>query len=320
MKRPAGARDRARCSCWSRCWRPARRASLQDTGRCKQLELSTIDARFDVRGTQKPNPDVVIVALDDKTLDGRRRQPDRPHPLGEAIKQLAKAGAKTIAVDIQFTEQSPTPDADNALIEAVRPPSRAWCSATTEVDANGKTGIFGGGDGLKYSGRTPPGRRWSTTTRTGAIRRMPFTALQGSTSCRASRRASSAGTRSRLPAARTRLDRLRRPGGTIPQLSFVDVEHGQFTRVGGQAARSWSSARRRRRCGDLHPVATERRDDRAGDRGDRGHDRARRASRCTPRPAGSAGCSRSSSALLAPLRGVAASRTADRAGRGGARG
>ena len=42
---------------------------LEVTGALKRVDLSTIDARYSVRGDQEPPPDVVLVAFDDVTFD-----------------------------------------------------------------------------------------------------------------------------------------------------------------------------------------------------------------------------------------------------------
>jgi adenylate cyclase len=58
------------------------------------------------------------------------------------IETLTKDGAKAIAIDIQFTEQT-TPKQDNALVEAVaRAPGVVL--STTETDKRGESRIFGG--------------------------------------------------------------------------------------------------------------------------------------------------------------------------------
>jgi adenylate cyclase len=115
----------------------------------KQLELNTVDARFSIRGTEKPPKDVVVVQIDDKTFsdfnsEGRRniRFPFPRSLFAGVINRLHRDGAKVIAYDIQFTEQT-TPAEDNALIESVAR-ARNVVLATTEVGAHGSTDVFGG--------------------------------------------------------------------------------------------------------------------------------------------------------------------------------
>src|SRR5262249_52212919 len=80
-----------------------------------KLELAAVDARFDARGARTPDRRVVIVGIDDKTL---RAQPKDTYPLdrrrhAKVIRNLKAAGAKVIAVDIQFSEPTNVA-ADNA--------------------------------------------------------------------------------------------------------------------------------------------------------------------------------------------------------------
>ena len=124
------------------------------TGALSGPEHGTVDARYDLRGAQPPPADVVVVGIDDRTL-GEAGFPLNRHRHARVIEQLKKAGAKVIAFDIQFTQQSRFPAADNALIEAVRAAAPRIVLATTAVDPKGKTEIFGGGAGLKYSRATP---------------------------------------------------------------------------------------------------------------------------------------------------------------------
>jgi adenylate cyclase len=130
---------------------------LKNKGPLRDLELSTVDARFDLRGKQQPRKDIVIVALDDKSLaaDGGKYPINRTH-WAKAIDQLAKAGAKTIAVDVQFTEPSGDDDADNALYESVSAAKPRVVLATTEVDEAGNTAILGGGPTTPWPRRCWP--------------------------------------------------------------------------------------------------------------------------------------------------------------------
>ncbi len=80
-------------------------------GTFHKTELQTIDARFQVRGAQPGLvKDFVIVGIDTPTLsyfaDTGRWQTSWPFPRryhARVINNLVRAGAKEIAVDIQFT-------------------------------------------------------------------------------------------------------------------------------------------------------------------------------------------------------------------------
>jgi adenylate cyclase len=69
------------------------------------------------------------------------------------LDRLDRAGAKVIAVDIQFTEPSDAAD-DDALYAAVSR-NRPVVLATTEVKGNGETAILGGNANLRAAGARP---------------------------------------------------------------------------------------------------------------------------------------------------------------------
>jgi adenylate cyclase len=108
----------------------------------RALEQQSVDARFSVRGTQEQPHEFALVEVDDRTFSELGVQ--WPYPRSEhaqVIDRLREAGAKAIAVDIQFTEPT-TPKEDNALVESVARAGGVVLS-TTETD-RGESRIFGG--------------------------------------------------------------------------------------------------------------------------------------------------------------------------------
>ncbi len=117
----------------------------------RALELQSVDARFSVRGAQERPDEIVVVQVDDRTFTDLGVQWPFPRSLhGRVIDQLRRAGAKTIAVDIQFTEPT-APAQDNALIEAIERKGGVVLS-TTEVDARGQSRVFGGEEVVRAIG------------------------------------------------------------------------------------------------------------------------------------------------------------------------
>ncbi len=107
------------------------------------LELQSVDARFSVRGTQERPNDFAVVEVDDRTFSELGVQWPFPRSLhARLIDRLREAGAKVIAIDIQFTEPT-TPRQDNALIESIARADGVVLS-TTEADRHGHSRIFGG--------------------------------------------------------------------------------------------------------------------------------------------------------------------------------
>jgi adenylate cyclase len=185
------------------------------------LEHTTVDLRYDHRGAPAPR-DVVVVGIDDDTLDADGEYPFNRRRHARVIRQLANARAAVIAYAVQFTLQSQDRGADDALINAVRAAAPRVVLATTAVDPGAKTEIFGGGEGLKFSRATPA---WSGTIKDedGVLRRMPPPTEEGLDSF------------ARAAAAIKLGHPVAQPHGawidfrSSPRtLSFADVERGKF--------------------------------------------------------------------------------------------
>jgi adenylate cyclase len=209
----------------------------QETNALRRLDYSSVNKRFDIRGSQGAPKDVVVVAVEDKTFSQLNAQwPfDRSYH-ARVIEQLTKAGAKTIAYDVQFTEAQDTgnedkdAEADNRLIEAVRAQHHGdsrMVMATTEVGKGGTTRIFGGHEGLEYSRAIPSNSNYDNDN-DGRIRHMAFKIDGLETFPVAAARAQLNG-RLELPKGDTHawIDYPGKPR-TISYLSFVDVMNGKF--------------------------------------------------------------------------------------------
>jgi adenylate cyclase len=116
----------------------------------RRSELQTIDARFSIRGKQTPPSDIVLVAIDPTTLaELRNRQMSSEFPLPrrydtKVIDNLRKAGAKVIAVDLEFSHPSGSEEESVALLEAVGRAHGKAVLDTVEIEKNGRTEILGG--------------------------------------------------------------------------------------------------------------------------------------------------------------------------------
>jgi adenylate cyclase len=190
-------------------------------------EQSTVDVRFSVRGSHDPPSDVVLVAIDDVTFDElglRWPFPRRLH--AQVIDRLRKAGAKVIAYDIQFTEQTDAVD-DNALINAVGRAGNLVLSTTT-VDDKGHSNVLGGDAELRQL-HAVAGNGLLPTDPGGVIRRIPYE-IQGlkTFALLAAERASGRTIRpSELGASTAWID-YTGPPGTVRAQSFSHVMRGEF--------------------------------------------------------------------------------------------
>jgi adenylate cyclase len=221
----------------------------------RALELQSVDARFSVRGAQERPEELVVVQVDDRTFTELGVQWPFPRSLhGRLIDQLRQAGAKVVAIDIQFTEPT-VPAQDNALIEAIEREGGVVLS-TTEVDARGRSRIFGGEEVVRAIGA----RAANTVVHPdpgGTIRKMSYE-VDGLTSFAVATAEASTGT----PIDPDELEDgghawidLRGPPGTFRQLSYSQVLRGQVpdsvlrgkTVVVGASAPSLQ---------DVHPTST----------------------------------------------------------------
>ena len=103
------------------------------TGLLDDLELQTVDKRFDIRGTQPPSKGVVVVGLDDQSLADIGLRTPYPRSLhAKVIDNLRKAGAGSIDYDIEFSDAS-TPHEDAALLASARRAGPRLVLGTTRV-------------------------------------------------------------------------------------------------------------------------------------------------------------------------------------------
>ena len=141
-------------------------------------ELQTINARFSIRGKQAPPPDVVLVAINPFTLDEMRNHHEKgefPFPRrydATVIDNLRAAGARVIAVDIEFSHPT-DPHDDEALASAVEQARGKTVLATTEVRAGGQTEVLGGSEELRNLGARAAYVGLPRDS-DGALRRFPF--------------------------------------------------------------------------------------------------------------------------------------------------
>jgi len=144
----------------------------------RRTELQTIDARFSIRGTQRPPADVVLVAIDPATfqqLTSAKLHSEFPFPRrydAQVIDHLRLAGAKAIVMDLEFTHETDVRD-DNALIEAIGRAHGKTALAALEVDSHGATDVLGGGNLLRELGARAADARLSEDS-DGVVRRFAY--------------------------------------------------------------------------------------------------------------------------------------------------
>lgn len=111
-------------------------------------ELQVIDEHFSVRGAQKPPRDVAVVGVDSTTLTQLAIQWPFPRRYdAKVIDRLRADGAKVIAVDLQYSQQTDNAD-DQALAYSIYQAGNVVL-ATDIVGTRGQVNILGGNQVLK---------------------------------------------------------------------------------------------------------------------------------------------------------------------------
>jgi adenylate cyclase len=146
---------------------------LDATGALDRAELSTVDARFEIRGARAVPNDVVVLGIDDVTFDElKERWVFSRRTFAKALAGVAGDRPRAIVYDVEFAEQSKDVEGDNRLILNTRKAGNVVLSAT-EVGKNGATKIFGGAEGQKFA-RATIGNGLLPEGSTGTLRRLPY--------------------------------------------------------------------------------------------------------------------------------------------------
>jgi response regulator RpfG family c-di-GMP phosphodiesterase len=192
------------------------------------VERDTIKARFDVRGTERPD-DLVVVGIDAKSFDVLREQWPFPRSLhARAIRRLHEARARLIVYDVQFTEPT-SPREDLALFRAIGSAGGAVL-ATSESDGHGHTDVLGGDENLaRVNARAAASDLYND--RSGAVTRFPreVAGLESMAVAAAERTNGSAPRPAAFEDDGALID-YRGPPGTIRTVSFSDVVRGTAPR------------------------------------------------------------------------------------------
>lgn len=113
------------------------------TDALRDPELDTVDARFSIRGAQRPPDNVVVVKIDDVTFDELgERWPFPRSTHARLIERIAAQDPAVIAYDVQFSEPSDE-RADLALADAISRAEKRVVLATTEVNDRGEGKFLG---------------------------------------------------------------------------------------------------------------------------------------------------------------------------------
>ncbi len=149
------------------------------TNLLRRTEQQSIDARFSIRGSEQPPAGIVLVQIDNTTLHElaeKHLRSEFPFPRAydaRVIDRVREDGARAIAVDIQFTQQTDQAD-DEALADAVERAHGLIALATTDVGRGGSTQIFGGSSQLLHELGARPAAAVLSVESDGVVRRFPY--------------------------------------------------------------------------------------------------------------------------------------------------
>ena len=121
--------------------------TTQDPTLTRGLETASLDLRFRLRGVQAPEPETVIVLVDDHSLAKLGRWPLSRRLFAKAVQMLDRAGARVIAFDLLFAERESSVSNDlrgeaqaaaSALSETQNPRLRQALARLAEDDPDGE--------------------------------------------------------------------------------------------------------------------------------------------------------------------------------------
>ena len=205
--------------------------ALYFTDPLHEIELKTIDTRFQIRGDQRPPSDLVVVAIDDLTFDRLGLQWPFPRRVeARVLGNIMREAPKAVAFDIQFSEHSSLGESDDiALLTELQNSNRRVVLSNTEPSSTGQIQEFGvnGNKLLSEVGATPADGAFPNDP-DGVIRRLPFSVshlvgLDVATAAVATRH------KIRLPPGNTAWIDYYGPPGTIPAVPFYEVYRGKVS-------------------------------------------------------------------------------------------
>jgi CHASE2 domain-containing sensor protein len=120
--------------------------AIHAAGTLNWLERDSVDARFSLRGAQRPPSDVVVVGIDNDSLGVLPRFPFSRTLDARVLENLHAAGARLVVYDISF-DRPTTPAADEALYEAAGRAAPV-VFGTSLISPTGATQVLGGNANL----------------------------------------------------------------------------------------------------------------------------------------------------------------------------
>ena len=109
-----------------------------------RLEYRTVDWRFSLRGQLTPDPRLLILEVNDDSLQRVGQWPWPRHTWARVVDLLAQAGARPIVFDIFFPEREANSGGDQALAEATRRAGMVYHAAFASTSGKAPEGAAEG--------------------------------------------------------------------------------------------------------------------------------------------------------------------------------
>src|SRR3989339_1352870 len=107
-------------------------------GSFESLENKVMDSHFKIRGDIKPSADIVIISIDEDSVNKLGRWPWPRSIHAKVIDKLNAAGAKSIVFDVLFTEDDKDrPYSDQELGKAAKKSGNVVFGSFFNMGANG---------------------------------------------------------------------------------------------------------------------------------------------------------------------------------------
>ncbi|HEX8552384.1 MAG TPA: CHASE2 domain-containing protein [Abditibacteriaceae bacterium] len=95
-------------------------AALTAMGWLRGIDRGVYDGLFRARGVRYPNPNILIVTVDDATVAREGQWPLSRQTYARLVDSLVRSGVRTVAFDFLFATPSESPEADAAFAAACR--------------------------------------------------------------------------------------------------------------------------------------------------------------------------------------------------------
>lgn len=118
---------------------------LSSTPVLKGLERSTLDFQFRLRGVRYPSSQLVVIRVDNATVERGTASAERGWPIprrmfAEAITRLQESGARTVALDVLFLDPSDSAQDDAQLATAINSFGNVVLASVLRTDGDPRLG------------------------------------------------------------------------------------------------------------------------------------------------------------------------------------